>query len=365
MNMTTGTIEDPLREGHLLAMSTGATGLTRIGRIDFDKLSASLFRFARELTQEGRPRGICNAFRQTMIMGHAIDHQVLNGYHAVAIDDLAAFLVREVVAPELDPLMHPRHSFAVRAALRRALCQLRMLALDFCQRLFFLAEKARVLNLGSIRKGRKGYQSDINPNVLMALRQALRFALNREAGVPFPGAAFLDGEGLDLAPNRAVQEDFDTPDARQGKLALCIDLEPELRIGETIVAASAFETRVAWVLTGLDAPEKGFESQIKPDGHVLQDLGMHALERGTFLFQCWIGRVLLVERQALASLLIGIAPVCKQVVIEPTTFFQGIVELGFLLFRRIDPVLKHLTHPYIMRLNTRGVKKEAAIHPQP
>ena len=71
MNMTARTIEDAFRERHLLAMSTGTACLTRRGRIDFDQRAPSFFRFGCQLTEEGRPRGIGNAFRQTMVLHHS------------------------------------------------------------------------------------------------------------------------------------------------------------------------------------------------------------------------------------------------------------------------------------------------------
>jgi len=55
MNMTAWTIEDADIQGHLLPMSTGAACLTRIGRIDFDELPASFFRFAGQFGEELRP----------------------------------------------------------------------------------------------------------------------------------------------------------------------------------------------------------------------------------------------------------------------------------------------------------------------
>src|SRR2546429_3565664 len=72
MRRTAGTIEDTDIQGYLLPMSTPATGLARIGRIDFDELASSFFRFGVQLGKEGRPRGICNAFRKTMVVGHAV-----------------------------------------------------------------------------------------------------------------------------------------------------------------------------------------------------------------------------------------------------------------------------------------------------
>ena len=49
MSMTAGTIEYPFRQGHLLPMSTLTACLTRIGRIDFDELASSFFRFGVQL----------------------------------------------------------------------------------------------------------------------------------------------------------------------------------------------------------------------------------------------------------------------------------------------------------------------------
>ncbi len=60
-----------LTQGHELPVVAPAAILRGVGRIDFDELSASFFRFAGQLRKEGRPRGICNAFGQTMIMQHS------------------------------------------------------------------------------------------------------------------------------------------------------------------------------------------------------------------------------------------------------------------------------------------------------
>src|SRR5438874_1493753 len=107
--MTAGTSEYPDIQGHLLALSTLATCLTRIGRIDFDQLPTSFFRFVGQLTKEGRPRGIDNAFGKTMIMRHAVDVQVFDADDTEAINDLSAFLMGEVLPSERYPFMHPCH----------------------------------------------------------------------------------------------------------------------------------------------------------------------------------------------------------------------------------------------------------------
>src|SRR5436190_3382352 len=97
MSMTARTSEDSEIQGHLLPLSTGATCLTRIGRVDFDELSASFFRFARELTKECRPRGICNAFGKTMGMPYAVHCEVFYSNDSELVNDLTVFLMREIV----------------------------------------------------------------------------------------------------------------------------------------------------------------------------------------------------------------------------------------------------------------------------
>src|ERR1051326_684852 len=130
MSMAARTSEYSDIERYLLSMSTPVTCLTGIGRVDFDKLSASLFRFARQFAQKLRPRGIGNALGQTMVMNHAVHLKVFDTDHTVAVDDLAAFLMGEIISTELHPLVYPGDNLAVLASLRRALHQFSMLALD-------------------------------------------------------------------------------------------------------------------------------------------------------------------------------------------------------------------------------------------
>src|SRR6266568_2560559 len=125
MSMTAGTSEDPLTQWQGLSMSTLAAHLTRIGRIDFDEHPASLFRFARELGKEGRPRGIGNALGKTMILGHGLHLQVFHTDKPISIDDLAACLMGEVLTPPGNPLMHASHDFAMLASLWSAFSSLR------------------------------------------------------------------------------------------------------------------------------------------------------------------------------------------------------------------------------------------------
>ena len=113
MSRTAGTIEYTDIQGHLLPMSTPATRLARIGRIDFDELASSFCRFGVQLGKESRPRGICNAFRKTMVVGHAVHLQVLHADDPIGVDDCTACLVGEVLPSPGDTLMHTGDRLAV------------------------------------------------------------------------------------------------------------------------------------------------------------------------------------------------------------------------------------------------------------
>ncbi len=305
MSLTAGTIEDSHIQRHLLAMPTDAACLTRIGRVDSHVVSASFFRFAGQFAEKLRPGGIGNAFGETMVVGHAVDVQVFYSNHAVVIDDLAAFLVREVVASEGNPFMHASHNFAMLATLGCVFGEFAMLALRLSQRLLFLAKEARVLNLCAIRESRERLESDINPYLGGKFRQSLRFAFNRK------------------------------------------------------IAVHPSEPRGAWFLSGFAASEEGFEGQINTYRNILENLRMDLPQRGASLFQDWKGFLLLIEREAFAFLLIGCLTTFKQVVIEPTALFKRLVELLHLLLAWKNPILKRFTHAYMVAQTGQECKREA------
>jgi hypothetical protein len=125
---------DTLTQRHLLPMVAPAAILRCVGGVDLDKLPASFFRFARQLREKGRPCRITDAFCQTMIMNHAVHMQVFHCNQTKPINNLTAFLMREIVTSKGDTLMHTRNDLAMLAPFRCAFCQLLMLAFDSTNR---------------------------------------------------------------------------------------------------------------------------------------------------------------------------------------------------------------------------------------
>ncbi len=359
MSLTAGTIEDSHIQRHLLAMSTDAACLTRIGRVDSHVVPASFFRFAGQFAEKLRPGGIGNAFGETMVVGHAVDVQVFYSNHAVVIDDLAAFLVREVVASEGNPFMHASHNFAMLATLGCVFGEFAMLALRLSQRLLFLAKEARVLNLCAIRESRERLESDINPYLGGKFRQSLRFAFNRKRNIPLARRRTMHRTRFEFPLDGSVIDHLDRTHFGEAHPLIMGDAKAALGKGEGVIAVHPSEPRGAWFLSGFAASEEGFEGQINTYRNILENLRMDLPQRGTSLFQDRKGFLLLIEREAFAFLLIGCLTTFKQVVIEPTALFKRLVELLHLLLAWKNPILKRFTHAYMVAQTGQECKREA------
>jgi hypothetical protein len=235
--MTAGTIEDSHIQGHDLSLSTGATCLTRIGRVDLHKLSASFLRFARQCAEELRPCCICNALRKTMIVNHLVHMKVFHADHTETIDDLPTFLMSEVIASEGDTLVNTSKNLTVLASLGCAFRQLGVLTLYFGQGLFFLAEKAGVRDLFSIGEGRKRCESDVNPDLGRRFWQTFRFARAREGDRPFAGRGTLHSTRFDLPLDGTVRDHFDTADLGERHTVIMRETEAALGEGEGVVSS--------------------------------------------------------------------------------------------------------------------------------
>ena len=264
-----------LAQGHLLPMVAPAAILTRVGRVDCDKLSASFFRFARQSVKESRPCRVTDALSQTMVMNHAVHKQVLDADHAEAVYDPPSFLMGEIVTPKPNPLMDSCHGFAVLAPFRRAFRQLGVLSLDLCQCLFFLAKECGVGDLFFIGKGGKRCESNINTNPCRNLWQAFRLAFDRERHRPFARRGTMDGTGLDASLDLAMIHHLDRANLGQCDPSVVSEAKARLRKGEAIITITSLETGKAWFLSMFsNTTEEGLKSKVDTNGHVLQDLGM-------------------------------------------------------------------------------------------
>lgn len=353
-------------ERHLLPMPTLAACLARIGRVDSHVSPASFFRFAGELTEKRRPRGICNTLGETVIMDHPVHAEVFHADDPKGVDDFAAFLMGEVLSFPRNAFMDTCNYFTVLSSLWGAFGKPGMLALHLCQRFFFLAEKAWISNFLSIGKRGKGLQSDINTCSIRVLRQALRFHFTREAGVPFAGAALADGTGFRRAFKVTMQDNLDFAHFGNEEFSI-FERTPtrNLRKRQGVVPTLAAKSWVSWMFSSLTTPKKGFHGQIDTHSHVLQDLRMDIVKRWALLFQDRIGVDLLIAGQALPSLFIGIPTLFQQMVIQPSAFFKDCLQLFLLFFCWVDPMPKHFMHSPYYSINRTVVKQQSTPLPKP
>ncbi len=365
-----------LREGHLLPMSTPATRLRCIGRVNLSQLPASTFRLARQLSKERRPCSVTDRFRQTLVVNHAVHFQVFYTNSAKLVDHTAALLVSEVLPFPGNALMDAGHGLPVFVPRRRAFRQFGVFALDFRQRFLFGTEEAGILDFLSIREGCKGLQSNVNPHSGSRLRQVFWLHFTGKTHVPFAGRRPSNSTGFDCARNGAMIDHFHGANVGEAYPVIMCETKTTLRVGDAIIAPTAFEPGEARLFSCLAASEKGFKGQINTDSHILQHLRMNLLERGTFCFQDRKGCLLLVERQTLPILLIGTFAPFKQMVIEPATLFQGVIECSEVFFTRKQPIPESFTHVQILAQNRTFVKRQGRhptlstlkgrpIHPRP
>jgi len=359
--MTARTIEYPDIQGHLLPMSTLATCLTRIGGVHLRELSTSFFRFARQFAEKFRPRGIYNAFRQTMIVNHPVHVQVFDADDTKSINDLAAFLMGEVITPEPNTFMHPRYNLTMLPTLRCAFNQFGVFTLDFGKGFLFLAEEAGIVDFFFVAESSECLQANIDTHLSWSRVKAKRLALTREGNVPFACRGTLHGTGFHLAFDLAMIDHLDGANLGEAYPFIMCDAKAALREGEAIVSAFAFETGKPRLLGMFShSTEERFEGQINANGYVLQDLGMHSGEGRTFLFQNRERILLLKTGEGNTIPFIGRLTHFQQVVIEPTALFKGFVQLLFLLLSGKDAVLKHFQHIVIVAQTEQGCKRGTA-----
>jgi len=282
-----------------------------------------------------------------MIMHHPVHMQIFDTNHTETVDDLAAFLMCEVIAPEGDTFMDSGDYPAVLPTLRCALGQFRVFALDFGKCLLFLAKKARVRYLFFITESSKGLETDINTHLGRRWLKTFRLTLDREGNIPFAGTTTADSAGFQFALDRSMVDHLDRANLGESHTVMG-DTETTLRKGEGVVAVSTTETRVARVRSCFTASKKGFEGQINTYCNILQDLRMDLFQCSTFLFQQSQRINLMIAGERLSLLLISCFPLLKKMVVEPTTFTKSFVQLLNLLLGWVDAILKHFMHSLVL-----------------
>src|SRR5919198_4620764 len=192
--------------------------LRRVGRIHFDYLTASFFRFVRQDRGELTPSCVADALGEMMVLNHSSHVQIFNCDRVKLLNEIERRLVVKVRALALNLLMLLRQQPDRFSPSLRSFLAARDPALSRFQLAFGLTQKFRVLNCFASRESGEVFNPDINPDRLASLREesALIF-FNRKDHVPTIGLA-LDRASLDRPFDWTGKADTARTDLRQVKL---------------------------------------------------------------------------------------------------------------------------------------------------
>ena len=166
--------------------ATGRTHFGRIAGVHQDDRSASFCRFADGHPNKLRPRYIHNAFTHPTAFAHFLGRKLFKHDHLIAVDQLAAFLMREVAASGSDPLVDLCQNDLLFGVLNPVLRLFRGIfsALDTFEVGFITAIQARITDLLTVGERCKGGQSNIHADNRTERLPRLCFNLTRESCIP-------------------------------------------------------------------------------------------------------------------------------------------------------------------------------------
>ena len=205
---------------------------------------------------------------------------------------------------------------------------------------FFFPEKPGGGNLFASGEEGKGLEPHIDTYVLIRWGQYVRLDLNaREAHKPLARRVSHDAARFHDAFRGPVLNHLEMHNLGKGELALFIDAETRLGVGEGSVAESGFVARIAGRLANFHALEEGFEGFVDSMQDILQDLRVDGFIFWSDLFDGGKLGALLCKGDALAAHLIGVFPLLHCGVVQLPAECELLMQQAFLLLGWVETVL--------------------------
>jgi putative transposase len=319
--------------------------LRRVGRIHFDYLTTSIFRFVRQNRGELTPSRVANALGEMMVLNHSSHVQIFNGDRVKLLDEIERRLVMKVRALALNLLMLLRQQRDRFSPSLRSLFAARDFALSRFQFAFGLTQEFRVLNCFASREIGEVFDPDINPDRLASFREesALVF-FNRKDHVPTIGLA-LDHASLDRPLDWTGKVDTARTDLRQMEF-VAFDPKAALRIGKGIIPGCGPESRVARRFPILHTPKESVEGFIHTSKSVLKDLTVYRADVfADFLdLRKLNGLSVVVDRNAIHP--VSVASLLDRGVIQFAAKVKRCAACGFKVLVDLQLVLVRLHLPH-------------------
>ena len=320
--------------------TTGAS-LTGVPGVDLHHATTSTFRLVRRVVDQLTPSSIGYALGETVVLEHPVNIQVLEGNDAKLVHQLATEFVGKISAAVRDALVYLGDNPTPPSSFGRTLLGLAQLALGACQSLLVLAEEARIRDMFTRTERGERVKPNVNTNSFRLIGQRLGFDFTREASVPIARSSTANGERLDLALKRPMEDNLHVAYLGQ-RQAVVFQLEPELWIRETVVARGRPKARIPWRLTSLDAAEKRLERKVNTLLGVLQDLGVRDRQECLLFLPAREHLVGGVQIEAFLTFFPRRLADLKRLVVDPTRGVQSALEKTRLGLRRVQSVLESL-----------------------
>ncbi len=327
-----------------MTVTTLRTVLRGIGRIHPYQDPPGPFCLEGKVVSELRPSRIVDTLSQTTVMHHSIDRQVFYGDNSVSIYNLSAMLVGEVLASISNAFMDSCGNL------------LFLLALRFRKGFLVGTKKAGVLNLFSGGKSGKGGQSYIDTYLIRRNRKRKGLRFTGDSDKPLTGSRTGDCAGFRDPLQGTMLLDSKFTNLRNAQ-SLSRQLPSRLWETKRVIPFFSTEPRITRILARFATTKEGFERQVNPHRHILQDLRMNLRQRRSFFFQFWQGVLLVIQTKGFFLALPGDLSLLQEVIIQPAAFFQNTIHGRRLFMGRIEAISKCFTHVSNICLSSVHVKE--------
>ncbi len=326
--------------------SAARTFLRRASGIDQHARSTSTFRLVERELYESPPGYIGDAPVDDFVSVrlHILNIQLFKYHQPEAIDQFAAFLVGEVVAPIVRALVGVKQRLDCLTAFGTAFGQLLFLTLKPGDVTRVFLHPALALDLLTIGKHSKGFQAQVNAHHLARNGQGVSFNFAGEANVPFADAA-LNRDRFDVAPHGTVQNNLHVANLRQSQHSILQRRAVAvLRVGDAIVSPIAFEAWIARLVARFHTTKEGLKGKINAHLNVLQHLGVYLFEFRPFRLPRGEHPGSGIVVQAFATLLVSILAGSQRAIVDEAAQLKRLLKLMLLRPRRLQTELVGQSH---------------------
>jgi hypothetical protein len=337
---------DPDIQRLLFSGTTTRAILTRVGRVDLDDGSTSFFRFVDREDPDQTPGSVRNAFRQAMVLDHALDVEFLKHDNATAVHESSTDSVSEIQSTVSDALVDLGYGFSSEGSGRSSFRLPRELPLSSFEVMFIGSQKPGVPNHLTLVRGQEVFEARVQANGGGRGFEYLGFHGSDETHEPLARRGPRDGRGLDGTDHRSVEVELEVTDALNPQDRTLQNRSPGvLGPAQTIVPKAVPEPREPRVRgLGFGPLEETLESPVYPELRVLKDLTVDFPEFRFLLFPAGQESVGIEQPESGLVLFPRGFPDLQGLVVGPTTEIEPMTQLCPLNLGAVETIAESFNH---------------------